>query len=213
MLKAAADLNEDAEFLIPLAPTLTPQQVEHVGTMLTQATTAGKKLRVTTVNDARATLFHARASVVASGTATVEAALIGNPFVVVYRVSALTYEVARRVVKVPFVAMVNLVAGREVVPELIQNEFTAANVAARLRPLLHDEQARSSMQADLRHVSSLLKTGRTENTQTAIDQVARISLQLISEFHHRQLHPGQVSALDAAPPELFQRPVPPRKAQ
>ena len=64
------------------------------------------------INDARATLHHARASIVASGTATVEAALIGNPFLVVYRVSPLSYAVARRVVDVPHVAMVNLIAGR-----------------------------------------------------------------------------------------------------
>ncbi len=82
--------------------------------------------------DARATLFHARASVVASGTATVEAALIGNPFVVVYRVSPLTYAIARRVVKVPHVAMANLIAGKRVVPELIQRDFTAANIVKQI---------------------------------------------------------------------------------
>jgi lipid-A-disaccharide synthase len=72
------------------------------------------------VEDARAALHHARVSVVASGTATVEAALIGNPFVVVYRVSPLTYAIAKRVVTVPHVAMANLIAGNRVVPELIQ---------------------------------------------------------------------------------------------
>jgi lipid-A-disaccharide synthase len=220
MLKAAADLNEDVEYLLPLAPTLTPQQVAHVKSMLPSAD-AGP--RVTAVNDARAVLFHARASVVASGTATVEAALIGNPFLVVYRVSRLTYEVARRVVKVPFVAMVNLVAGRAVVPELIQDDFTAANIVNHLVPLLHDAATRSTMQAGLRQVGSQLKAGRTESTQTAIDQVARITMQLISEFQHRQLHPAQVSNPDAgpatspnsaqAPHPVLQSPVPPRKAQ
>ena len=71
-----------------------------------------RRTDVRLVDDARATLFHARASVVASGTATVEAALMGNPFVVVYRVSSLTYAIAKRVVKVPHVAMVNLIAGK-----------------------------------------------------------------------------------------------------
>ena len=73
---------------------------------------AERRLPVRLVDDARATLFHARASVVASGTATVEAALIGNPFVVVYRVSPLTYAIAKRMVKVPHVAMANLIAGK-----------------------------------------------------------------------------------------------------
>jgi lipid-A-disaccharide synthase len=222
MLKAAADLVEEAEFLLPLAPTLTPQQVNHVQAMLADFHFTGTGRRVSTVTDARAVLHHARASVVASGTATVEAALIGNPFVVVYRVSQLTYEIARRVVKVPHVAMVNLVAGREVVPELIQDEFTATNVVRRLAPLLHDQAAREAMQADLRRVGSLLKTP-DENAQTAIDQVARISMQLFSEFQHRQLHPGQVANPDsgATTPAsskpvantILQSPVPPRKAQ
>ena len=85
-----------------------------------------------------APLFHARASVVASGTATVEAALIGNPFVVVYRVSPITYSIAKRVVTVPHVAMANLIAGKRVVPELIQDDFTASNIVEQLRPLLPD---------------------------------------------------------------------------
>ena len=88
------------------------------------------------VHDARAVLQHARASIVASGTATVEAALIGNPFVVVYRVSRITYAVAQRVVRVAHVGMVNLIAGRRIVPELIQHDFTASKVVAELRPLL-----------------------------------------------------------------------------
>ena len=92
----------------------------------------GDGFNVRLVNDARAALFHARASVVASGTATVEAALIGNPFVVVYRVSPVTYAIARRVVKVPHVAMANLIAGKRVVPELIQHDFTAANIVQQL---------------------------------------------------------------------------------
>ena len=196
MLKAAADLKEDAEFLLPLAPTLTPRQVRHVESMLAADQ---RTPRVTLVKDARAVLYHARASVVASGTATVEAALIGNPFLVVYRVSKLTYEVARRVVKVPFVAMVNLVAGREVVPELIQDQFTSDNVIRHLKPLLHDPGSRERMQSELLRVRASLRAGRTENTQTAIDQVARITLQLTSEYHHRQLHPAQVASPEPSP--------------
>ncbi len=105
----------------------------------------GDGLPVHLVDDARAALFHARASVVASGTATVEAALIGNPFVVVYRVSPLTYAIAKRVVNVPHVAMANLIAGKRVVPELIQNDFTAANIVQHLEPLLPDGPPRESM--------------------------------------------------------------------
>ena len=63
-------------------------------------------------DDARASLLHARVGVVASGTATVEAALIGTPFVMVYRVAGLTWTLGRHLVKLPHYGMVNLVAGR-----------------------------------------------------------------------------------------------------
>lgn len=134
------------EFLVPLAPTLDEAQRKVVARMVEGY---GAGLAIRAVEDARAVLLHARASVVASGTATVEAALIGNPFVVVYRVSRLTYAIARRLVKVPHVAMANLIAGRRVVPELIQHDFTAANIVQSLRPLLPDGPARESMMKEL----------------------------------------------------------------
>src|SRR6185437_7369405 len=107
-------------------------------------------IRLTLVPDAREALHHARASVVASGTATVLAAIVGNPFVVVYLVSPLTFALAKRLVRYPDefpdmedaagnlpVAMPNLIAGRRIVPELLQEHFTAQNVAlAELRNTL-----------------------------------------------------------------------------
>lgn len=185
MVRAAKAFKEDCEFLLPLAPTLTAQQVADIDTMLNQLLAGQNAPRITLVHDARAALHHARASVVASGTATVEAALIGNPFVVVYRVSALTYAVAKRVVKVPHVAMVNLVAGSRVVPELIQDEFTADNVVRELRRLLPDGEAREKMTAELKEVAALLK-GLSE--RTAIERVASITMQLLYDYH---LSPAQ----------------------
>ena len=81
-------------------------------------------------------LAAADCAIIASGTATVEAALLGTPMVVVYRVAPLTALILRRMVHTPFFSMVNLVAGRRVVPELIQDEFTPAAVAAQVRRLL-----------------------------------------------------------------------------
>jgi lipid-A-disaccharide synthase len=72
----------------------------------------------------------ARVALVASGTATVETALLGTPMVVVYRISALSYVLGRPLVQVPHYAMVNLIAEKRVVPELIQREFTPERVAA-----------------------------------------------------------------------------------
>ncbi len=129
------------------------------------------------VRDARAALFHARASIVASGTATVEAALMGNPFVVVYRVSALTFAIAKRVVKVPFVAMANLIAGKRVVTELLQSDFTAANIVREIAPLIPDGPARQSMMEELARIRGLLaKDSEAGEAGGAIERVARITL-------------------------------------
>jgi lipid-A-disaccharide synthase len=133
-------------------------------------------LNVRLVRDARAALCHARVSVVASGTATVEAALIGNPFVVIYRVSPLTYAIAKRVVKVPHVAMANLIAGKLVVPELIQSDFTAKNIIQQIEPLIPDGLARQSMMEELARIRGLLQK---QSDSGAIDRVAAITLEMI----------------------------------
>jgi lipid-A-disaccharide synthase len=183
MLKAAHMLAEDGgdryEFIVPLAPTLAEAQRSAV---TRQTAELAKALTVRLTGDARATLHHARASLVASGTATVEAALIGNPFVVVYRVSALTYAIARRMVKVPHVAMANLIAGRRVVPELIQNDFTAAKCVQYMRRLLPDGPDRQSMMRELAAVGDALRrhpaSGRDQGG-SAIERVAEIVLEQI----------------------------------
>jgi lipid-A-disaccharide synthase len=170
------------EFIVPLAPTLNAAQREEVR-RLVEAHGAGLALRL--ADDARATLLHARASVVASGTATVEAALAGNPFVVVYRVSPLTFAIAKRVVKVPFVAMVNLIAGKQVVPELIQSEFTAENIVRQIERLLPDGPARLSMIEDLARIHGLLNArpavSGAASTGGAIARVAAVTLETMRE--------------------------------
>src|SRR6202162_3297095 len=92
--------------------------------------------------DALPALAQSRAGIIASGTATVEAALMNTPFVMVYRVSALTYLLGRPRVKVPHFAMVNLIAGKQIVPELVQHDFTAQNVVSSLKDILADGPAR-----------------------------------------------------------------------
>jgi lipid-A-disaccharide synthase len=161
------------EFVVPLAPTLNAAQRDEVR-RLVEAHGGGLTIRL--VNDARAALLHARASVVASGTATVEAALIGNPFVVIYRVSALTYAIAKRLVKVPHVAMANLIAGKRVVPELIQSDFTASNIVQQIERLLPDGPPRQSMMEELARVRGLL--GK-QSDGGAIDRVAAITLGML----------------------------------
>ncbi|MGH9586187.1 MAG: lipid-A-disaccharide synthase [Acidobacteriaceae bacterium] len=174
MLKAAQMLRETGpyEFILPLAPTLSAAHQSEIESMLP------REPHIALTNDARAALHHTRASVVASGTATVEAALIGNPFVVVYRVSPVSYAVARRVVDVPHVAMANLIAGRRAVPELIQSDFTAKNLVLHLKPLLEDESARAQMQSSLREITHKLKIEGT-SADTAIDRAAQIAAKML----------------------------------
>ncbi|HEV2464237.1 MAG TPA: lipid-A-disaccharide synthase [Acidobacteriaceae bacterium] len=183
MVEAAQILSRENryEFLLPLAPTLTAAQRAEVETMLPATP------RIALTSDARATLHHARASVVASGTATVEAAIIGNPFVVVYRVSPVSYAVAKRVVDVPHVAMANLIAGQRVVPELIQSDFTAENLVSHLKALLDDEAARAEMQGGLRGISDMLKAeGRSG--ETAIDRAGDIAAHMLHPIKVPQEH-------------------------
>lgn len=101
-------------------------------------------------------LAAADCAVVASGTATVEAALLGTPMVVIYRVAPLTAFILRRMVRAPFFAMVNLVAGKRAVPELIQDDFTPANVEREVRRLLDSADARAEMKASLGEVRARL---------------------------------------------------------
>jgi lipid-A-disaccharide synthase len=174
--------NPEPEFILPLAPTLTEAKRKWVADLVN----AGRQnLTIRLVDDARAALFHARASIVASGTATVEAALIGNPFIVVYRVSPLTYAIAKRVVTVPHVAMVNLIAQKRLIPELIQNDFTASNIVKELTPLLPDGPPRQSMMKELADLRGLLQT-RTDQGKVArtagggaIARVAEVTLELL----------------------------------
>ncbi|HEX4156767.1 MAG TPA: lipid-A-disaccharide synthase [Acidobacteriaceae bacterium] len=192
------------EFLLPVASTINPSALttyiaelnrEHLKYFGPEASTIRLTL-ITGPDAAREALTHARASVVASGTATVLAALVGNPFVVVYRVSPLTFALARRLVRYPEefpnladasgnqpVAMPNLIAARRIVPELLQSRFTAANVASELAPLLIENpepDAPRNLQiaalARLRH--QLLPP---ENpTQPPLDRAADIVLNLLS---------------------------------
>jgi len=98
-------------------------------------------------------------AVVSSGTATVEAALLGAPMVIVYRVSRLTAAIARRMVKTPFFGMANLISGRQIAPELIQDKFTPAALAAELGKLLDEPETREKQRRELANVRAKLGPG------------------------------------------------------
>ena len=154
----AADLlqkqGNDYEYLLPVASTLQKDWMRE------QIAASPHKANVTLLENARVTMMLSRASVVASGTATVEAALSGTPFVVVYRVAPITWLLGRRLVSLDTFAMPNLIAGRRVVTELIQRDFTPESVVRELKAIIPDTPARRQMQADLREVRDRLNDSR-----------------------------------------------------
>ncbi len=181
ILEAAVELGPDYEFLLPVAPTLDRTFLKHL---------IGRQT-VTLVPESLPALWHSRAGIIASGTATVEAAMMRTPFVMVYRVSSLTYLLGKPRVKVPHFAMVNLIAGEQVVPELVQHDFTATNVAAKLREILPEGDTRDRMLDGLTRVKGKLNPPRNEGTgerpQAPADRAAEIILDLTPTWRARSM--------------------------
>ncbi|MGH9509169.1 MAG: lipid-A-disaccharide synthase [Terriglobales bacterium] len=167
LLEACERLRNRGQFLLPVASTLE-------GAWIQGLIPAGPA-RIHLVAQASDALPHLRAAMVASGTATVEATLAGTPMIVVYRVSPLTWRLGRGLLRVPFIAMPNLIAGREVVPELVQSDFIAEAVAARMEQIIPDGPAREKMLAGLAEVSSRLRSPGASGTasERAADAVLR----------------------------------------
>jgi lipid-A-disaccharide synthase len=101
-------------------------------------------------------IAHADLVLAASGTVTVEAALLRTPMVTFYKVTAASWLLGRMLVRIPFYSMVNIIAGRAVVPELMQSNLTGPRLAAEAQRLLRDDGARAQMRADLAEVASRL---------------------------------------------------------
>jgi lipid-A-disaccharide synthase len=102
---------------------------------------------------------HADLALAASGTVTVEAALLGTPMITFYKVTPASWTIGRMLVNVPFYSMVNLIAGRAVVPELIQGRMTGERIAQEAHRLLTDPLAREQMRAGLAEVREKLSGG------------------------------------------------------
>jgi len=143
MLDAATrlTLNRKLQFIVAVAPTIDSRGLEN--TLL--ECYVGRATVRTAVHATYDALQHSDLAVVASGTATLEAAIRERPMVVVYRVSTLTWLVGKLLVNVPYYSMVNILAKKELVPELMQRDFNAANVAARVEYLLDHPEAREEM--------------------------------------------------------------------
>jgi len=155
-------------FLLPLAPTLTESD-------LGLSEEERRELAIIVVAGHRYDLMAACDLVmVASGTVTLELALLGIPMVVTYRIAPLTYFLGRHLITIKFMSLVNLVAGREVVRELIQNDFTPEKLAATLRDIWPGTARREAMTRELAEVC--LRLGRPGASRHA----ARLALNLIA---------------------------------
>jgi len=121
-------------------------------------------------------LAHADLALAASGTVTVEAAILGTPMVTYYRVTPVSWWLGRRLVKAPYLTMVNLVAGRKIVPELMQQEMTGTRLAEEAEKLLADASACARMREDLREV-----TRRLESPEDPMERAARLVAESLNE--------------------------------
>jgi len=173
MLHAADLLGKEYEFVLPVAATISRELILR----MTKRDEGSASVHL--VPGALPALVHSRAGIIASGTATVEAALMGTPFVMVYRVTPLTYALGRPRVKVPYFAMVNLIAGKEVVPELVQRNFTAQRIVDHIQKILPDGMPRRRMLEDLASVRGALLGNHIPETHAA-DEAADIILQMFA---------------------------------
>lgn len=169
MLDAAKQVAQSRaiQYVIPVAPTIDSQWMK---ALAGQHYSGNAPLRTLT-NSTHEALDYADAAIVASGTATIEAALRECPMIVVYRVSAFTAMCAKMMIHVPFYSMVNLLAGKAVVPELIQSDFTTANLSSRLQDLLDDDETRNQIIKDLQKVR--LRLGQGGAIGRAADAIGR----------------------------------------
>jgi lipid-A-disaccharide synthase len=132
----------DAQFLLPLAETVDPALVRGIlrGHAVPVTVLPGQMYDAVGISDA---------AMVASGTATLETALLGTPMVIAYRISPLTAAVGRRVIRVKHIGLVNLIAGKTLVPELVQDDANAARLAAEVKAILADRQRSDVMRSEL----------------------------------------------------------------
>lgn len=137
------------QFVLPASST--------TGTAFFESHWQGLPVRVTD-GDARNCIGHADIALVASGSATVEAAILGTPMVTFYKLAWPSYYLARLLVDVPYYSMVNLLAGKPVIPELIQEECTGKKLASEAIRLVKKEDDRCRMIQDLARVRAMLRT-------------------------------------------------------
>jgi len=111
------------------------------------------------VNKTYELLSQSEAALVTSGTATLETALFGVPEVICYKGNRISYHIARRLIKIKYIGLVNLIMDKEVVKELIQDDLTVENLVAELKKLLYDEDKKAQLKKDYADLNTLLSAG------------------------------------------------------
>jgi lipid-A-disaccharide synthase len=155
---------EKPQFVAPLASTVDRAQVD--------AIVRDSRVRVTLVDrDTYNALGYASFAVVASGTATVEAALLGIPMIIVYRGSELNWRLLRPLIHLDTFGMVNLIAGRRIVPELMQHAVTGERIAAETQSILSDPARMKQMKNDLAEVKAKLSKGGMQASERAAELI------------------------------------------
>ena len=139
---------------------------------------------VTFINDATYDLLHySVAAIVTSGTATLETALFNVPQVVVYRTSSISYLIAKNLIRVPYISLVNLIASKEVVKEMIQQKANGKDVSAELNMILENDQYREKMMNGYKEIRDFLDTGSaSENTAIMMLEYLQSSNLQIEQF-------------------------------
>jgi lipid-A-disaccharide synthase len=172
--------SSNPQFVVPLASTVRPDDVASIirDAQLAADIVIGNDVDSLCViaieGDTYNALGHSEFAVVASGTATVEAALAGTPMVIIYRGSELNWRLIRPLIHLDTFGMVNLIAGRHIVPELMQSKATAENIAGEVIAILSDPARLARMRQDLESVNQQLRAAGGSAAERAAKEVLEV---------------------------------------
>ena len=158
LIGAAQRLGTAYQFVVSAAPNIADGQIQTLMGSNLKRQREGLKI-VVLREDLYDALRHSAAAAVCSGTATLESASIGTPFVMVYRIAPWRWALRHLFVRVPHYCIVNLIAGRRVVAELMQDEFTPERTAMELGALLNDARKRAEMTVEFTRIRDTLDRG------------------------------------------------------